>query len=218
MSVHAAEQLAASSPGYWWALGVFVVMIGLIVGVIAVLDVRRKRSAEASDEAGAMPGPWYRVLRARFATRARFVLTLEAEGAGPDGEVLTASENPTVGLRVYAGLTNNSPADAGQTTMKVLVPRGSNPRWVGGDTTVEPEPTTELLALGDRQVEVSCLTKVLSHVGRRDNPVATLNLTVGVPPRGQGAARVPIRFRAFADELGVGDDPVIDRVFSVRRS
>ena len=209
--------MSASSSGYLWALVVFAVIIGVIVGVIAVLDVRRKRSAGVSDEAGDITGPWYRVLRARFA-RARFVLTLEAEDAGPDGEVLTPTASPTVELRVYAGLTNAGAADAGQTTMKVLVPRGSDPRWVGDETTVGPEPTTELIRLGDRQVEVSCLTKVLPQVGRRDSPIATLTLTVPVPPRGEGAARVPIRFRAFADELGVGEDPVIDRVFSVRRS
>jgi hypothetical protein len=218
VSLQAVLQPTASSSGYVWALGIFVVVLGVIVGVIAVLDVRRKRTADASDEAGDMNGPWYRVLRARFAGRARFVLTLEAEGAGPDGEVLTASANPTVGLRVYVGLTNASAADAGQTTMKVLVPRGCDARWIGGDTTVEPEPTTEMLGLGGRQVEVSCLTKVLPQVGRGDNPVATLDVTVRVPPRGDGAARIPIRFRAYAEELGVGEDPVIDRVFSVRRS
>jgi hypothetical protein len=212
-------QPAASSPGYVWALVVFVVLIGVIIGVIAVLDVRRKRSADASDEAGDSTAPWYRVLGARFARRAKFVLTLEAEGAGPDGEVVTASANPTVELRVDVGLTNASAADAGPTTMKVLVPRGSDPRWVGGTTTAdEREPTTELLGVGDSQVEVSCLTKVLPRVGRSDNPVATLTVTVPVPPRGEGAARIPIRFRASAEELGVGDDPVIDRVFSVRRS
>jgi hypothetical protein len=210
--------MGASSSGYLWALAVFVVTIGVIVGVIAVLDVRRKRSAEVSDEAGDTTGPWYRVLRERFAGHARFVLTLEAEGAGPDGEVLTASASPTVGLRLYAGLTNAGAAGAGQTTMKVLVPRGSDPRWVGDEATDELEPTTELLTLGDRQVEVSCLTKVLPQVGRRESPIATLALTVPVPPRGEGAARVPIRFLAFADELGVGENPVIDRVFSVRRS
>jgi hypothetical protein len=210
--------MGASSSGYVWALLVFVIMIGVIVGVIAVLDVRRKRSARASGEADDTTGPWYRVLGERFAGRARFLLTLEAEGAGPDGEVLTASTSPTVGLRLHAGLTNAGAAGAGQTTMKVLVPRGSDPRWVDDEATVDPEPTTELLALGDRQVEVSCLTRVLPQVGRRDSPVATLALTVPVPPRGEGAARVPIRFLAFADELGVGEDPVIDRVFSVRRS
>jgi hypothetical protein len=210
--------MGASSSGYVVALVVFLVMIGVIVGVIAVLDVRRKRSAEVSDEAGDVTGPWYRVLRGRFAGHARFLLTLEAEGAGPNGEVLTASASPTVGLRLKAGLTNAGAGDAGQTTLKVLVPRGSDPRWVDDKATDEPELTTELLSLGGRQVEVSCLTKVLPQVGRRDSPIATLTLTVPVPPRGEGAARVPIRFLASADELGVGENPVIDRVFSVRRS
>jgi hypothetical protein len=218
VSLQVIVQPAASSSGYVWALGVFGILIAVIVGVIVVLDVRRKRSAGASDEAGDMTEPWYRVLGARFAGRARFVLTLEAEGAGPDGEVVTASANPTVGLRVHVGLTNASPADAGQTTMKVLVPLGCDPRWIGDDTTVATEPTTELLALGGRQVEMSCVTKVLPRVARSDNLVATLSVTVPVPPRGDGAARIPMRFRAFADELGVGEDPVIDRVFSVRRA
>jgi hypothetical protein len=75
-----------------------------------------------------------------------------------------------------------------------------------------------LLGVGERQIKATCFTKVLSRVGPRDNPVATLTVTVPVPPRGEGAADIPIRFRAFADELGVGEDPVIDRVFSVRRS
>jgi hypothetical protein len=211
-------QLIAASSGYVWALVAFLVIVGLIVGVIVVLDVRRKRSADASDEAGDITGPWYRVLRARFAAHAKFVLTLEAEGAGPDGEVLTASANSTVGLRLHVGLTNAGAAAAGETTMKVLVPRGSDPRWVDGDIAVELEPTTELLALGDSQVEMSCLTKVLPQVGPRDNPVATMTVTVRVPPRGEGATRIPIRLRAFAEELGVGEDPVLDRVFSLRRS
>jgi hypothetical protein len=37
-----------------------------------------------------------------------------------------------------------------------------------------------------------------------------------VPPRSEGAARIPIRFRASSNELGVGEDPVIERVFFVR--
>jgi hypothetical protein len=210
-----AVQLAAAS-GYVVALIVLVALIVVIVGVIAVLDFRRKRSAAATDEPDAMAGPWYRQAGARFHRRARFVLTLDAEGAGPDGDVVTASADPTVPLRVSVGLTSD--ADAGQTTMKVLVPRGCDAQWLGAQTLAEPEPTTELLGLGSEQVPASCLTRVLPHVGRGDSPLAILTMTVRVPPRGQGAARIPVRFRASADWLGVGDDPVIDRVFSVRRS
>jgi hypothetical protein len=196
------------------ALIVLVVLIVVIVGVIAVLDRKQKRSAAATGEPEA--GPWYRQAGARFRRRARFRLTLEAEGAGPDGEVVTTSTDPTVPLRVSVGLTTD--ADAGETTMTVLVPRGCDAQWVGGRTPAEPEPTTELLALGNEQVPMSCLTRVLPHVGRSDSPLAMLTMTVRVPLRGEGAARVPVRFRASAEWLAVGDDPVIDRVFSVRRS
>jgi hypothetical protein len=95
--------------------------------------------------------------------------------------------------------------------------RGCDAHWVGAQTTVKPEPTTEPLSVEDSQVQASCLTKVLPHVGPRDNPVATLAMTVRVPPRGDGAARIPIRLRATSNELGVGEDPVIERVFTVRR-
>jgi hypothetical protein len=208
----------AATSGYVVALIIFAVLIGVIVGVIAVLDVKRKRSADPTDEAVAGAGPWYRVFLARFRSRARFVLTLDAEGAGPGGEVVAPSADPELVLRVSVGVTNASEADAGQTTMKVLVPRGCDAQWVGARTTVDPEPTTELLGVGESQVEASYLTMILPQVGRRDNPVATLTMTVRVPPRGEGAAQIPIRFRAFAEELGVGEDPVIDRVFCVRRS
>ena len=217
MSLHAVVvPHAASRSGFVVALIVFVVLIGLIVGVIAVLDLKRKRSAHATDEAVERAGPWYREFAARFRRRARFLLTLDAEGVGPSGEIVTASANPTIGLRISVGLTSD--ADAGQTTMQVLVPRGCDAGWVGATDTVEPEPTTEVLAVGEERMEASYLTKVLARVGPGDNPVATLTVAVRVPPRGEGAARIPIRFRAFADELGVGEDPVIDRVFSVRRS
>ena len=206
---------AASSSGYVVALVVLVVLIGAIVGVIAVLDVKRKRSADATDEAVDAAGPWYREFGARFRRRAKFVLTLDAEGVGADGELVTGSANPTI-VRISVGLTSD--ADAGQTTMQVLVPRACDAGWVGARDTVAPEPTTEVLRVGEEQVEASYLTKVLPQVGRRDNPVASLTVTVRVPPRGEGAVRIPIRFRAFADELAVGEDPVIDRVFSVRRS
>lgn len=206
----------AAASGYGTALIVFVVIIGLIVGVIAAVDVRRKRSADPTDEP-VEAGPWYRQFLARFRSRARFVLTLDAEDAGPDGEVVTGSTTAKVGLRVYVGVTNASPADAGQTTMKVLLPRGCDAQWVDAAPTVEPEPTTELLAVGESQVQASCLTKVLPQLGPRDNRVATLAMTVRVPPRGEGAARIPIRFSASSNELGVGENPVIERVFSVRR-
>jgi hypothetical protein len=206
----------AAASGYGTALIVFVVIIGLVVGVIVAVDVRRKRSADPTDEP-AQAGPWYRQLLARFRSRARFVLTLDAEDAGRDGEVVTDSTTAKIWLRVYVGVTNASQADAGQTTIKVLVPRGCDAQWVGAETTVESEPTTELLDVGQSQVQASCLTKVLPQVGPRDNRVDTLAMTVHVPPRGQGAARIPIRLRASSNELGVGEDPVIDRIFSVRR-
>jgi len=208
-----AVQFAASS-GYAAAVIILVVLIVVIVGVIAALDRRQKRSAAATGEPEA--GPWYRQAGARFRRRARFRLTLDAEGAGPDGEVVTTSTDPTVPLRVSVGL--RSDADAGETTMKVLVPRGYDAQWVGARTPAELEPTTELLALGNEQVPMSCLTRVLPNVGRRDSPLAMLTMTVRVPLRGEGAARIPVRFRASAEWLAVGDDPVIDRVFSVRRS
>jgi hypothetical protein len=211
-----AVQHAAATSGYVVALIVLVVLIVVIVGVIAVLDVKQKRSAAATGDAVDVAGPWYRQYGARFRRRARLVLTLDAEGAGPDGEVVTASTDPTVGVRISVGLTSD--ADAGQTTMTVLVPRGCDAQWVDARTPVEPEPTTELLGLGDEHVPVSGLTKVLAQVGRGDNPVAILTMTVRVPPRGEGAARIPIRFRASAENLGVDEAPVIDRVFSVRRS
>jgi hypothetical protein len=210
-----AVQHAAAS-GYAVALIVLVVLIVAIVGVIAALDRKQKRSAAATDDPVAGAGPWYRQAGARFRRRARFRLTLDAEGAGPDGEVVTTSTDPTVPLRVSVGLTSD--ADAGETTMKVLVPRGYDAQWVGARTPAEPEPTTELLALGNEQVPMSCLTRVLPNVGRRDSPLAMLTMTVRVPLRGDGAALIPVRFRASAEWLAVGDDPVIDRVFSVRRS
>lgn len=216
MSVQAVLVQHAASSGYAVAFIVLVVLIGVIVGVIAVLDVKQKRSAKAGGEAVDKATPWYREYRARFRRRARFVLTLDAEGVGPSGEVVTASANPTIGLRISVGLTSD--ADAGRTTMTVLVPRACDARWDHARTTLEPEATTELLDVAGEEVEASYLTTVLPQVGRGDNPVATLTVTVHVPPRGEGAVRIPIRFRAFADELGVGEDPAIDRVFSVRRS
>jgi hypothetical protein len=206
----------AAASGYGTALIVFVLIIGLVVGVIVAVDVRRKRSADPTDEP-AKAGPWYRQFRARFRSRARFVLTLDAEDAGPDGDVVTASTTAKIWLRVYVGVTNAGQADAGQTTVKVLLPRGCDAQWVGAGNTVEPEPTTEMLDLGESQMPASCLTKVLPQVGRRDNAVATLAVTVRVPPRDEGAARIPIRFRASSNDLGVGEHPVIERVFSVRR-
>jgi len=206
----------AAASGYGTALIVFLVITGLVVGVIVAVDVRRKRSAEPTDEQ-VKAGPWYRQFVARFRSRARFVLTVDAEDAGPDGEVVTGSTTAKIWLRVYVGVTNHSQADAGQTTLRVLLPRGCDAQWVGAETTVEPEPTTELLDVGASQVQASCLTKVLPQVGPRDNRVATLAMTVGVPPRGEGAARIPIRFSASSNELGVGENPVIERVFSVQR-
>ena len=206
----------AAASSYGTALVVFALIIGLVVGVIVAVDVRRKRSADPTDDP-VNAGPWYRQFLARFRSRARFVLTLDAEDAGPDGEVLTRSSTAKIRLRIYVGVTNASEADAGQTTMKVLLPRGCDAQWVGAENTVEPEPTTELLDVGESQLPASCLTKVLPQVGRRDNAVATLAMTVRVPPHGDGAARIPIRFRASSNDLGVGDDPVIERVFTVRR-
>ena len=207
---------AASNSGYIVALVILVVLIGAIVGVIAWLDVKGKRSGAATDEAAGTAGPWYRTFGARFRRRARFVLTLDAQGAGPDGEVVTASASSTIWLRISVGLSSD--ADAGRTTMQVLVPRDCDAAWVGDEGTARPEPTTEVLDVGEEQVEASSLTKVLPWVGRGDNPVASVNMAIRVPPLGEGAARIPIRFRAFADDLGVDEHPVIDRVFSVRRS
>jgi hypothetical protein len=206
----------AAASGYGTALVVFVLIIGLVIGVIVAVDVRRKRSADPTDEQ-VKAGPWYRQFGARFRSRARFVLTLDAEDAGADGEVVTRSTTAKIWLRFYVGVTNASEAGAGQTTMKVLLPRGCDAQWVGAENTVEPEPTTELLGVGESQVQASLLTKVLPQVGPRDSAVATLAVTVRVPPRDEGAARIPIRFRASSNDLGVGEHPVIERVFSVRR-
>ena len=210
-----AVQHAASS-GYATALVVLVLLIVLIVVVIRALDRKQKQSAAATGDPVAGAGPWYRQAGARFRRRARFRLTLDAEDAGPDGEVVTTSTDPTVPLRVSVGLTSD--ADAGQTTMKVLVPRECDAQWVGARTPVEAESTTELLGLGNELVPASCLTRALGHVERGESPLAILIMTVRVPPHGEGSARIPVRFRASAEWLAVGDDPVIDRVFSVRRS
>jgi hypothetical protein len=210
-----AVQYAVAS-GYATALIVLLLLVVLIVAVVAAVDRNEKRSAAATDDPVAGAGPWYRQAGARFRRRARFRLTLDAEGAGPDGEVVTTSTDPTVPLRISVGLTSD--ADAGETTMTVLLPRGCDAQWVGGRTPAEADPTTELLALGNEQVPMSCLTRVLPHVARKDSPLAMLTMAVPVPPRGEGAARIPVRFRASAEWLGVGDNPVIDRVFSVRRA
>jgi hypothetical protein len=50
---------------------------------------------------------------ARRSSCARFVLTLDAEDAGPDGEVVTRSTTAKIWLRGYVGVTNASQADAG---------------------------------------------------------------------------------------------------------
>ena len=50
---------------------------------------------------------------ARRSSCARFVLTLDAEDAGPDGEVVTRSTTAKIWLTVYVGVTNASQADAG---------------------------------------------------------------------------------------------------------
>jgi hypothetical protein len=202
--------------GYAVALIVFVLIIGGILALVVRADLREKR-ARPTDDAVAPAGPRYRQYLARFRSRARFVLTLEVEGADQDGEVVSASSDPTVWLLVSAGVTNASNADAGQTTMRVLVPREYEARWTGAYSTVEPEPATELLQVGEREVPANCLTKV-EQVGPRDNPVVTVILPVSVPAAGDGPVRIPIRFRAFSNDLGVGEDPVIDRVFSVRRA
>lgn len=211
---------AASSSGYTVALVVFAVIVVAIVGVIVVIDRREKRSMGTTDAAGAAgaAGPRYRVFLARFRARARFVLTLDLEGAGPDGEVVADSADPTTELRVSVGVTNASKADAGATTLTVLVPRGCEARWVGGGATAEAEPATEMLGSGADRVQSSSLTQVLPEVGPGDSPVATLTVRVPVPAAADERIRIPMRFRAFSDELGVGEDPVVDRVFTVRPS
>ena len=97
-----AVQLIAAS-GYAAALIVLVLIIVVIVAVVAALDRKQKQSASATDDPVARAGPWYRQAAARFRRRARFVLTLDAEGAGPDGAVVTTSLDPTVPRRVSVG-------------------------------------------------------------------------------------------------------------------
>jgi len=188
----------------------FVVLIAVIIAVVAVLDARQK--ARATDEGAdtartASPG-----FGALFRGRARFVLTLEAEGASPDGQVVTMSEGPTMQLVVRVGLTNVGEKAARRTTLRVLVPRESDAGWVGAETKLDPELTAERLSAGENQVEAWCVTGVLARVGIRDHRVVALSLGVRVP------SEVPIRFRADAAELADDEDSVIDRLFVVRRA
>ena len=211
-----AAQHPSSTSGEVVALVIFVVIFVAIVGVIAVVDVRRKRALGAAGETADAHESWRRQARARFRRRARFDVTLDAEGADADGAVVTIDADPTLELRVFVGLISD--AVAGETTMTVLVPRRCDAHWVGPGSTDDPEPTDELLADGEEQVWASALTKVLPQVPRRRRLVATMTVTVPVPPRGDGPARIPLRFRAFTESLGVGEDPVVDRVFSVTRA
>lgn len=207
-----------ASSGYTWVAVACGAIVVAIVGVIVVVDRRQKRSMDPTDETVGVAGPWYRVFMGRFRARARFVLSLDLDGAGPEGEVVADAAEPTTDLRVSVGVTNASKADAGRTTMTVLVPRGCEARWVGAGATGEAEPATELLGTGADRVQSSALTQVLPEVGPGDSPVATLTVRVPVPAATVGRIRIPMRFRAVSDALGVGEDPVIDRVFTVRPS
>jgi hypothetical protein len=208
VSGQAVAQHAASTSDYIAVASVLVALIGVIVAVVAALYA--KRSADATDEAVDMARTEHQEFLAQLRRRARFSLTLDVEGADADGEIVTQAT--TIGLVVRVGLTNVGEKAAGQTTMRVLLPRGSDARWVGTQTTLDPEPTTELLGVRENEVEASYIEKVLPQVGRRDNPVAALSLGVRVP------SEIPIRFRAAADELADDDDAVIDRLFVVRRA
>ena len=165
--------------GYVVALIVFVVFIVTILVGVRVLDVRRT------------PGPPH------------FALSLEVEGADADGVV--AAPGPTTAVRVRAGVSNIGESPAGPTTLYVLVPRGTDARWIGAQTPYEPELTAERLPVGEHQVDAWYLRGVLPQVGRDDHPVATLIIEAQVP------SEVPIRFRAHADDLANDEDAVIDR-------
>ena len=159
----------------------FVALIGVIVAVVAAWYAKRsadyaKRSADTADEAVGMARTEHREFLAQLRRRARFSLTLEVDGADADGVIVTQAT--AIGLVVRVGLTNVGEKAAGQTTMPVFLPRGSDARWSGAQTTRDPEPTTELLGVGENQVAASYVEKVLPQVGRRDNPGAALSLPV----------------------------------------
>ena len=165
--------------GYVVALIVFLVLIVTILAGVRVLDVRRT------------PGPPH------------FALSLEVEGADADG-VVTAP-GPTTELHVRVGVSNIGASPAGPTTLYVLVPRGTDARWIGAQAAYEPQVTAERLPVGEDQVDAWYVRGVLPQVGRDDHPVATLIIEAQVP------SEVPIRFRALADDLANDEDAVIDR-------
>ena len=103
------------------------------------------------------------------------------------------------------GVSNTGASPAGPTTLNVLVPRGTDARWIGAQTAYEPQLTAERLPGGEDQVDAWYLQGVLPQVGRDDHPVATLIIEAQVP------SEVPIRFRAVADDLANAEDAVIDR-------
>jgi hypothetical protein len=155
------------------------------------------------DECGTSSGP-------------RFVLT-DAADAGPDGEAVTESTTAKILLRVYVGVINASQAEAGHTTLKCCCRAGA--RLNGLTRKLRRARVDDRTAWRRREPGAGELSQQrVAAVGPRDNPVATFTMTVRVPPRSEGAAQIPVRFRASSNELGVGEDPVIERVFSVRRA
>jgi hypothetical protein len=206
----AVVQHAASTSDFIATASVLVALIGVIVAVVAALYA--KRSADATDEAVGMARTEHQEFLAQLRRRARFALTLDVDEANADGEVITTSDGPTTGLVVRVGLKNVGERAAGQTTIRVLVPRPVGARWTGTRPSVVPERTTEQLGVGENQVEAWYVTKVLPRVGLRENPVEAVKIGAHVP------SELPIRFRADADELAEDDDAVIDRLFVVRRA
>src|SRR3954451_11998074 len=115
VSGQAVVQHAASTSDYIAAASVLVALIGVIVAVVAALYA--KRSADATDEAVDMARTEHQEFVAQLRRRARFVLTLDVDGASADGEIVTTSDGPTMGVIVRVGLTNVGERAAGQTTM-----------------------------------------------------------------------------------------------------
>ena len=98
---------AASTSDYIAGASVLVALIGVIVAVAAALYA--KRSADATDEAVDMARTEHQEFLAEILRRrARFVLTLSAQGEGPDGVV--RSGGSSLYLRFEVGLAERGDA------------------------------------------------------------------------------------------------------------
>lgn len=218
---------------HWSSSGAFTVPVvcgldaNLVVALVSLLLaggalIYAKRAADAADASLTLTREeaqrsrleheeFLRQLRAR----ARFEVTLTAEGADENGVI--TSDATVIYVTVEVGLRNVGEKAAGPTFINLLVPRSITHfrlmTAAGGEDPQQARPVPETLAADGDEVAAQYLSMERERTPRRTSFVRRAFLQVPVPDAGESV--VPLRVKVESDDLA-DDEPEVVREMLLR--